>query len=66
MVQSVKRCLRKLIGNAKLSFDEMFTVLVGVEGTFNSRPLTHDEDNPIEEVLAPSHLIYGRRIHGEE
>ena len=62
MVQSVKRCLRKVLGNARLSFDEMLTVLVEVEGTLNSRPLTYDEDNPAEEVLTPSHLIYGRRI----
>lgn len=62
MVQSVKRCLRKVLGNARLSFDEMLTVLVEVEGTLNSRPLTYDEDNPAEEVLTPSHLIYGRGI----
>ena len=62
MVQSVKRCLRKILGNARLSFDEMLTVLVGVEGTLNSRPLTYDEDNPTEKGLTPSHLIYGRRI----
>ena len=61
MVQSVKRCLRKVLGNARLSFDEILTVLVEVEGTLNSRPLTCDECNPAE-VLTPSHLIYGRRI----
>ena len=62
MVQSFKRCLRKVLGNARLSFDEMLTVLVEVEGTLNSIPLTYDEDNPAEEVLTPLHLIYGGRI----
>ena len=63
MIKSVKQCLKKLIGNARLSFDEMLTILVEVEGTLNSRPLTYDDDNPSEEVLTPSHLIHGRRIH---
>lgn len=56
-MKSVKRCLRKVIGNARLTFDEMLTVLVEVEGTLNSRPLTYNDNN-----LTPPHLIYGRRI----
>ena len=62
-MKSVKQCLKKVIGNARLSFDEMLTVLEEVEGTLHSRPLTYDDDNPSEEVLTPSHLIHGRRIH---
>jgi len=54
--------LKKVIGNARLSFDEMLTVLVEVEGTLNARPLTYDDNNPSEEVRTPSHLIHGRRI----
>ena len=34
-VESVKRCLKKDIGNARLSLDEMLTVPVEVEGTLN-------------------------------
>ena len=55
--------LEKVIGNARLSFDEMLTVLVEIEGTLNSRPLTYDDNNPSEEVLTPYHLIHGTRIH---
>ena len=62
MVKGVKRCLKKVIGNARLSCDEMLTVLLEIEGTLNSRPLTYDNNNPTEEVLTPSHLIYGRRL----
>ena len=62
MVGSVKRCLRKILGNARLSFDELLTVLSEVEATLNSRPLTYDYDTPGEEVLTPAHLIYGRRL----
>ncbi len=62
MIGSVKRCLRKVLGNARLSFAELSTVLSEVEATLNSRPLTYDYDNPSEEVLTPAHLIFGRRL----
>ena len=62
MVGCVKRCLRKVLGNARLTFDELFTVLIEVEGTLNSRPLAYEYDEAGEEVLTPSHLIFGRRI----
>ena len=60
MVQSVKRCLRKVLGNAKLSLDELSAVLAEVESTLNSRPLTYEYET--EQVLTPSHLIFGRRL----
>ncbi len=62
MVASVKDCLRKVLGNARLSFDELATLLTEVESTLNSRPLTYEYDEAEEEVLTPSHLIYGRRL----
>eukprot|EP00794_Sanderia_malayensis_P017243 gene17243-biopygen14837 len=61
MVGSVKRCLRKVLGNARLTSDELTTVLVEVEGTLNSRPLTYLYDE-LGEVLTPSHLIHGFRL----
>ena len=61
MIGSVKRCLRKVLGNAKLSFDELNTVLVEIEGTLNSRPLTYLYDE-LEEALTPSHLLFGYRL----
>ena len=62
MVGQVKRCLRKVLGNAKLSFEELYTVFTEVENTLNSRPLTYDYDEPGVEMLTPSHLIFGRRV----
>ena len=43
-------------------YDELHTVLVEVEGTLNSRPLTYVSSDDPEEPLTPSHLMYGRRI----
>ena len=62
MVSSVKNCLRKVLGNARLTFDELSTLLTEVQSTLNSRPLTYEYNEVEEEVLTPSHLIYGRRI----
>ena len=60
MVGSVKRCLRKVLGNARLTYDELSTVLTEVENTLNSRPLTYLYDE-LGEALTPSHLLHGRR-----
>jgi hypothetical protein len=62
LVGTVKRCLRKVLGNAKLTYDELLTTLVEIEGTLNSRPLTYAYDEVGVEVLTPSHLIFGRRL----
>ena len=62
MVGSVKRCLSKVLGNARLTQDELTTVLVEVEATLNSRPLTYQHEEFDSQVLTPSHLLVGRRI----
>ena len=62
MIGTIKRCLRKVLGNARLSFDELSTVLAEVESTINSRPLTYSYEEIGEKVLTPSHLILGRRL----
>ena len=60
----MKRSLRKILGRSTLSFDQLNTLLVEVEGVVNSKPLTYVEDDTsgISYVLTPSHLIYGRKI----
>ncbi|XP_028512935.1 uncharacterized protein LOC110232368 [Exaiptasia diaphana] len=63
MVGCVKQCLRKVLGNASLTFDELVTVLTETECTLNCRPLTYEYNDIGEEVLTPSHLVYGRRIN---
>ena len=62
-VRSVERCLRKVLGNAKLTVDELATVLVEIECTLNARPLTDEYEECEGEVLTPSHLMYARAIN---
>lgn len=64
MVRSVKRSLKKSIGQSSLNHDELVTILVEVESVINSRPLTYvfDDSEGISYTLSPSHLIYGRKV----
>ena len=60
MVRSTKRCLKKLIGRAHFSLDELTTALAEVEAVLNSRPLSYFSGEDMEEPITPSHLIVGR------
>ena len=62
MIKSTKRCLRKVVGRAKLYYDELSTVLVEIEAVINSRPLTYLSAEDLDEPLTPSHFLCGRRI----
>lgn len=54
MVRSTKRCLKKTIEVAKLTYDELKTVTVEVEMILNSRPLSYVFPGDIDEPLTLS------------
>jgi hypothetical protein len=58
MVQTVKRSLRKVVGKATLTWSELYTVLVEIEGHINQRPLTYVADH-VDSVspLTPGHFL---------
>ncbi len=66
-MRSVKRCLVKIIGRAMLSYSELNTILVEIEGVINARPLTYvfDDSEGISYPLTPSQLINGRNLMQE-
>ena len=41
LVKSVKRCLKKQLGKAKIDYDEMITVLKEIENVINNRPISY-------------------------
>ena len=57
-----KRCLRKTLKNAQLTYEELLTSVVKVEMTLNSRNLSYLSSEDIEEPLIPSHLLCGHSI----
>ena len=58
----MRTCLKKVIGRAKLSYDELLTVIVECETIINSCLLTFVYSDNVEEPLTPGHLLHGRRI----
>ena len=62
LIKSVKRCLRKVLLSSRLCRDELFTLLIDIEATLNSRPLTYVSTEDLLEPLTPSHLLCGRRL----
>lgn len=61
LVRSVKVVLRKVLGKAKLNFEEMCTILTEVEAVINSRPLTYVHNNMNEpQPLTPAHFLVGQ------
>ena len=62
LVGLVKRTLRKVLGNARLRFEELETILIETEGMLNNRPLTYLYEEATEDVLTPNHLIFGHRL----
>ena len=65
LVRSTKRCLKKMMGRARFSLDELNTALVEVEAIINSRPLTYLSSDDLREPLTPSHLLTAWPTHIE-
>lgn len=62
--RAVKEPLRKVLGKALLTFSELNTLLVKIEGVINSRPLTAvSDDNRDPSPITPAHLAIGRSLN---
>ena len=52
MVHSVKQCLKKILGQARVRFDELLKTLKEIENVCDSRPLTYIYDDDIIKPLS--------------
>ena len=63
-VKAAKYHLKRLVGNQRLKYDELETVIISVEACLNSRPLGAMTSHPIDGVcpLTPGHFLVGRAM----
>uniref|UniRef100_A0A1X7UB03 DUF5641 domain-containing protein n=1 Tax=Amphimedon queenslandica TaxID=400682 RepID=A0A1X7UB03_AMPQE len=62
LIQSVKRCMKKVIGRASLTYEELLTAVIEIEMIINSLPLSYVTQDDLDEPITPSHLLIGRRL----
>ena len=62
MIKSAKHCLKKSVGRASLTYDELSTLVTEIEEVLNLRPLTYVSTDDLEEPLTLSHLLLGYRV----
>jgi len=59
-VKAIKHHLRRVLGEATLTYEEMATLLAQVEACLNSRPLQALTDDPDDlTALTPGHFLIG-------
>ena len=58
MVQTTKRCLRKILVKEIFNYEELLTVVREIEAFVNSRPLCYIYANDsMDDVITPSHMM---------
>lgn len=58
-VKSTKFHLKRVLGDAKLNFEEFTTVTAQIEACLNSRPLYPQTEDPRDDqILTPNHLVF--------
>ena len=58
----MKNSLKKILGRATLTYDEIHTFICEIKNIVNTRPLTYLSEENFYEPLTPCHLIHGRNL----
>ncbi|KAJ0169355.1 hypothetical protein K1T71_015239 [Dendrolimus kikuchii] len=62
-IKSIKFHLKRVIGDATLTYEELSTVLTQIEACLNSRPLARlDTESDAIEALTPGHFLVGEPL----
>ena len=62
LIGLVKTCLKKVLRQALVTFEELSCILTELEAIVNNRPLCYDPGDLNQlEILTPNHLLYGRK-----
>jgi hypothetical protein len=59
MVGTMKRCLRKVLGQSRLNEEQLNTILISIEAAVNSRPIRQGEESA---ALTPAHFLIGEGL----
>ena len=63
MVGLTKQAIKKTLGRAFVTLQQLETIVIEIEAILNDRPLTYiSTDLSDPEPLTPSHLLFGKRI----
>ena len=62
LVRKIKTCLSSAIARKLYNQEEFTTVVKEVENIVNSRPLTYQANDALDQPLTPSQLLWGRNL----
>ncbi|KXJ77016.1 hypothetical protein RP20_CCG008496 [Aedes albopictus] len=62
-IKSAKRHIKRVVGDAKFTYEEWTTLVTQIEAILNSRPLVPQSSDPNDlKAITPGHILIGREL----